>query len=370
MINHCKISILLAFFYFCPLLSETVYIVPFPGQEDDKLFSNISNPFRNRDDMLGNFFALKESINRIGYEVKSVASIKNLPDAKAIVCLDIPAWVPEVFNDLQQYPLEKRVLFLFEPPSVRPDNYDKNLHKYFGKIYTWMDDLVDNKKYFKFYEMQPTITIIDALVPFDDKKLCVILAGGRHDSPHPSQLYGERICIINYFEQYAPADLDFYGACWENTRQGKYQVYKGYAMSKIATLKNYRFCICYENMYGLKGYVTAEKILYCLVSGCIPVYWGASNITDYIPKDCFIDRRDFADTVQLHRYLKSLPQEEYEQYLSRIKEYLQSSQVLRFSREYWIDIFIRATVGDYDWSIAFTPEQKANLKKLYESSWR
>jgi hypothetical protein len=59
-------------------------------------------------------------------------------------------------------------------------------------------------------------------------------------------------------------------------------------------LEKYKFSICYENARDTPGYIT-EKIFDCFFAGCVPIYWGANNITDHIPKECFIDKRDFED---------------------------------------------------------------------------
>jgi hypothetical protein len=40
-------------------------------------------------------------------------------------------------------------------------------------------------------------------------------------------------------------------------------------------LKQYRFCLAYENEIG-DGYVT-EKLLHAKAAGCIPIYWGSSS---------------------------------------------------------------------------------------------
>ena len=41
-------------------------------------------------------------------------------------------------------------------------------------------------------------------------------------------------------------------------------------------------------MRNVNGYVT-EKIFDAFKAGCVPVYWGAENITKYVPAECFID---------------------------------------------------------------------------------
>ena len=45
------------------------------------------------------------------------------------------------------------------------------------------------------------------------------------------------------------------------------------------------------------------------VAGNIPIYWGADDIEDYIPKNCFIDRRNFSNHEKLYKkYLQRIYQ--------------------------------------------------------------
>ncbi|MCL1721757.1 glycosyltransferase family 10, partial [Vibrio parahaemolyticus] len=54
----------------------------------------------------------------------------------------------------------------------------------------------------------------------------------------------------------------------------RYKSYKGSVESKTHTLKNYKFCICFENAQMIEGYIT-EKIFDCFFSATVPIYWGA-----------------------------------------------------------------------------------------------
>ncbi len=115
---------------------------------------------------------------------------------------------------------KKPILILFEPPSVVPDNFDKALHEPFYKVYTWRDDLVDNKKYFKFfyYPMQKMIKPLK----FIKKKLCV-LVNAHKTSSHPAELYSERKKVIDFYEAEHPTEFDLYGRGWDG-----YSMYKGF----------------------------------------------------------------------------------------------------------------------------------------------
>jgi len=57
----------------------------------------------------------------------------------------------------------------------------------------------------------------------------------------------------------------------------------GGELKKHEFLKDYKFCLCYENELG-DGYVT-EKLLHAKAAGCIPIYWGSSDVVkDFDPR--------------------------------------------------------------------------------------
>lgn len=123
---------------------KKIYILP--GQWGD-LFA-LHNPAYNRDNCLEVTYRLRAFASELGYDIEQVHSLENLDDFDYLISFDVPL---EQLSYLSQYPKEKLVLFLWEPPSIIPQNYEKAYHSYFSKVYTWDDRLVDGKKYFKFY---------------------------------------------------------------------------------------------------------------------------------------------------------------------------------------------------------------------------
>lgn len=236
--------------------------------------------------------------------------------------------------DFSRVPQEKLVLVMWEPPTTQPELYAPEVQAKFGKIFTWDDDLVDNQKFFKLY--YPALKPMPEKLPaFEDKKFCVMICR-RLKSKHPKELYSERKKVIQFFEDRPVGEFDLFGYHWERE---KFKNYKGSIPDKLETLKNYKFSICYENMGHVKGYVT-EKIFDCFGAGVVPVYWGASNITDYVPADCFIDRRLFKNEEELYRFLKAMTQEEYEGYIHRIRLFLKSDMAQRFTAEYFLQDYL------------------------------
>ena len=80
------------------------------------------------------------------------------------------------------------------------------------------------------------------------------------------------------------------------------------------------------------------------MGGCVPIYWGAQNITDYIPSNTFIDKRNFKTYEELYAYIKNMPIHEYLNYLNNIENFLKSDKFYLFSIEYFTDTLIKEIV--------------------------
>lgn len=256
------------------------------------------------------------------------------------IFMNIPQGANKKYR-LEKLPKEKMILFMWEPPIRLRKMYSKGIQKCFSKIYTWNDDLVDNKTYFKFYypNRRPMLTELPSFV---EKDFITLISGATTDKTrhHPNELYSERIKAIRFFEENEPT-FAFYGINWNASQ---YPSYRGTIADKLEINKHYKFTICYENCQNLPGYIT-EKIFDCFAAGSIPIYWGASNIQDYIPGDCFIDRRKFSTLEELYSHLKSITPEEYENYLTRIRAYLASPESALFSPENYEKILLNVLGG-------------------------
>ncbi len=252
------------------------------------------------------------------------SKIKLPKDVEKIVFFNIMPKVARKY-DLSKFPREKLVLFMWEPKTVLRGMYLPQIRRCFSRVYTWNDSLVDGKTHFKFH--YPVLTsMIHDVVAFEEKKLCTLVASDLK-SRDENELYTARKEAIRFFEQVGEEGFEFYGRRWN---PAEYRGYRGEVGDKIGTIKHYRFNICYENTKDAPGYIT-EKIFDCFAAGTIPIYWGASNVDAYIPKDCFIDRNAFSCMEDLYAFMKAMSKEEYEGYLVRIRAFLASDAAQKFS---------------------------------------
>ena len=234
---------------------------------------------------------------------------------------------------LSQYPNDKLALVMWEPPLINPSAYENKKHEAYSRVYTWRDDLVDHQKYYKIYypALRP---MIDNPLDFDSKYLCALIASNKH-AYGPNELYTERQKTILFFEINHPAEFALYGRGWASSLK----TYKGSVLKKVDTLKNYKFSIVYENCKEVPGYIT-EKIFNSFEAGCVPIYWGAPNITSYIPKECFIARENFKTNVELYEFMKNMKKEQYLEYIKNIQTYLGSEKAQLYSSENFVKIMM------------------------------
>ncbi|MGI6723478.1 MAG: glycosyltransferase family 10 domain-containing protein [Arcobacteraceae bacterium] len=323
-------------------------IVVSKSYQNNKLF-DLNDKIINRDNCMYPFWLLKQEFKKYGYEL-ATQDIHSIEESQIVIYNEMPKILPKK-DDIQ-----KSYLLIFESELIRPDNWNLKNHKYFNKIFTWKDDIIDNKKYFKFNFAQEIPKTINKEVS-KKEKLCTLIAGNKKVN-HPFELYSKRIEAIRWFEKNHPNDFDFYGIGWDEFRsENKYvnillrksklskmfkpsfSSYKGKVDSKKEVLEKYKFAICYENARDISGYIT-EKIFDCFFAGCVPIYWGANNIKEHIPKDCFIDKREFESYEKLYEFITSINNEKYLQYLENIETFLKSDKAYLFSSEFFAKTLI------------------------------
>lgn len=246
---------------------------------------------------------------------------------------------------------------LNECEYIHADNSKINLLKRYDHVFSWNPNLVNLGLATKIQLAHPLGNgIIDG---FKNRDQLVVLFGSNRALRgwHPKHnLYSERVRTIRWFERNALNDFELYGKKWNlsgrlSTRLGavihslekripfkrkSFPSWKGSVINKQDILLRSRFSIVYENIQGLNGYIT-EKIFDAFVAGNVPIYWGASDIEEYIPKECFIDRRDFDNHNQLYNLIKNMSEEKYLAYQYSIKDFLENKSQL-FSCQKFADV--------------------------------
>jgi hypothetical protein len=279
----------------------------------------------------------------------------DVPDL--IVCLDVPR---EPLRSLipKEWAHVPRWAILSEAEVTVQHNWDPHVQEQFSRLFTWRDSLVDDKRFFRL-NLPNSIEAQRQELPAPDR-FCTLIAGNKRSS-HPLELYSKRREAIRWFERHHPDQFDLHGVGWDLlVLQGpralrafnvllpvqarrllapRFPSYRGPIKAKKDVLSRYRFAICFENAREIEDYIT-EKLFDCLLAGTIPVYWGAPNIADRVPADCFIDYRAFGLYEELYGHLVSLTDAECEMLRHAGRDFLQSDRAKPFSTESWVETLL------------------------------
>jgi len=227
-------------------------------------------------------------------------------------------------------PNAPKLLYIYEPSAIDPMQYTKRIWKDFDAILTWNTYLTQASPTFTFeagvyYDLPYCSDYGVALRPDPpdpqkrEKAICQIC--GDKYSLSAEEIYSERRKVARWFHRHARTRMDVFGIPPMDTPN-----YRGACENKSDTFGRYRYALCFENTFHpvwTRGYLT-EKILDCMASGTIPIYYGCSNIEELVPTDCFIDYRSLSSLEELDAYLQSMTDDEYLGYTKRMQAFFSS----------------------------------------------
>tara|TARA_R110002153_G_scaffold119109_1_gene264039 strand:- start:7641 stop:8393 length:753 start_codon:yes stop_codon:yes gene_type:complete len=206
---------------------------------------------------------------------------------------------------------EYKILVQIEPLSVNNNIQDFcERSSDFDLVLTWHSDILEtnNSKLFPFGTCW--IEKDDRRIFPKNKNLSIIAS---HKNYAPGHILRHQI-IHNY-----PEDLSLYGRGYKSIE------------NKITALKDYRFSLIIENEYSNNWFT--EKLIDCLVTGTVPIFWGCPNIHKFFDPRGFIL---FNNIDQIPKIKSECNESAYKNLLPFIKKNYHSAL------EY-VDIFDRIT---------------------------
>ena len=146
--------------------------------QNNRLFDE-SNFLSNRDDCLRQYIELRLKLLELGIELNTI-DITPVEISDLVIFINVP--------DKEDVQFKKSVilgktcfLLINELYLIHKLNADLEMHKYFTKIFTYQQELIDNIKYFKtnysfnFNQKYQNFRV----KPFNKKKLATIIAGNK-----------------------------------------------------------------------------------------------------------------------------------------------------------------------------------------------
>lgn len=289
--------------------------------------------------------------------------------ADVILFIDLPLDRKDIQQVKEQNSGAPLILLLKESPLFpywfRPEN-----HSDFAYVFTYNHKLVDHERYFElklpksfppengsprnFSERKPVVLLntnyYRGIKSFPTplhylKRLYTFRKRGWQftfrDALATDQklLYQERRNFAREALQKDSGILDIYGRGWEGQRYTWYyrffpdKPYVDYPAffegEKLELLSSYRFVFAYENYRGDVGYIS-EKMFDAFYAGAVPIYLGDENITNHVPKECFVDARDFKNLKSIAEYIQNCDEQTWLKKRKAIDDFIESDQIKPF----------------------------------------
>ena len=226
--------------------------------------------------------------------------------------------------------------YILEAPVVCPDPYAGIYHeKSFLGRFTALEPNPDYVtkicgEYIKNTYKSQVCAIFDYKTEWENKDKFMVIFTSVQDFEGPFKneysLGGvKRRTIVKAAERYGDK-FDFYGKKDDGCPNYRGRMFDGrrWDYPKMDCVAGYKFSICLENSM-FDGYVT-EKIAHSLNTRTIPIYYGAPNIKDYVPKELFIDMQDFETIDQCFDYVDSLSENKIKSIIEDIDSFVKDDK--------------------------------------------
>ena len=331
------------------MIPNITYVDPSsPAYYGDKLF-DASNIILNRDDSLVPFARLRQAFRAAGKDLRTADYLMKDPAGEGPSNYYSLGVLDNFKALIQRADVCLKAFVIFEPPVVDPRLYKAlpELTAAFESVYvhnTIGDGYslggVDASRLRQLYWPQPRTEVIAPYWERTERLDRIVVINGNHIPRNvANELYSKR---IEAMAALAPLGvIDLYGRGWAKwwsrasmwlpywkNRKMLMSIYKGACGSKYEVLSQYKFSLCFENM-AMKGYVT-EKIFDCFYAGTVPLYLGATDITDLVPADAYIDCRKFSSWQQIWHAIAILPSEKIESIKNAGRQFIQRPEGLKY----------------------------------------
>lgn len=330
--------------------SNTTYVdPPSPAYYGDKLFDT-SDAILNRDDSLVPYARVRQAFRAAGKDLRTADYLMKAPAGETISNYYSLGVLDNYKALLQRTDVRLKAFVIFEPPVVDPRLYKAlpELTAAFERVYIhnitgdgYSLEGVDASRLRQLYWPQPRDEVIAQYWERTERLDRIVVINGNHiPRKVPNELYSKRIEAMAALAPLGVVDL--YGRGWAKwwsrasmwlpywkNRRTLMSIYKGACDSKYEVLSQYKFSLCFENM-AMKGYVT-EKIFDCLYAGTVPLYLGATDISDLIPEAAYVDCRRFGSLVKMQEFLVRMTELELQAMRKAGRAFLCSSQGKKYA---------------------------------------
>ena len=309
--------------------------------QENRIFDEY-NEIVNRDDCQRPYIELRKRLFGRGYDLLTCDQL-NWCDAAAVLFVNIPSQ-DDGYRQRAYAAGVPMYAIVNELSAIHTNNRMVSLHEGLKKIFTYQRKLWDEKRYIRLHYAFNVPTQVSG--SFARSGLCTIIANNKSLSAE-NELYSLRRQAIKWFEKNHPDDLDVYGKGWQ-VRLDPVRTLRSYSiqdLQRVAQNANLNPWLRTGSRSALRmlalepGWIT-EKIFDCLFQGCVPVYLGPDEITEYVPENCFVDFRRFRSFKELYEFMREYDERQYEEFLESVNKYVRSEMIRPFTTQFFVETIL------------------------------
>ena len=295
------------------------------------------------------------------------ADVVSLDDADALIYMAQPESPKDVLQNKRKHPGLKTVLLMSETSLgcryvANPEN-----HTVYDAVITYIDTLVDDKRYFFLPPRAYFRDRIKSGLPFARRRMGCLVGTNRKMTYRtglmtmrkgwkfslkdwidyvscPGELISFRSEVGKMCAKYRDRGFDLFGEGWGLFRE-TLEICKGVPpTSALDYIGNYRYYFALENHSGPCSLIS-ERIWDALWGDAVPVYRGNTTLSKFVPPECYIDAMRFRKTRDLFEHLCALPESDWTQYRSAGRDFIHSERIVEFLPEAFAERFLSYIVA-------------------------
>jgi hypothetical protein len=340
-------------------------IPPAPGFENNALFEGRRNnrgphsPNTHWLDCLAAVYKRAKELNI----VFGTADVIPKQDADILIYMAQPNSPNDVIVHKLKYPSQKAILVMWETSLGARYTSNPQNHSGYDAIFTYVNTLVDEKRYFflpprAFYRHR-----IATGLPFEQRRVACLVGTNRQMRYRtalfamkkgwkfslkdwidyvfcPGELISFRSKVGRLCASYGDSTFDIFGEGWEMLPETRYVCLGIPKESTLRYLGKYRYYFALEN-HASSCSLISERVWDALWGDTVPVYFGHTGLDEFIPRECFIDARQFKDVQEMLDWLCRAPERTWTKYRTAGREFIHSEAVEKFLPEAFAEGFVR-----------------------------
>jgi len=260
-------------------------------------------------------------------------------------------------------PGQRAILVMLETALGARYTLNPKNHVAYDAVFTYVLPLVDGMRYFflpprAFYRHR-----INTGVPFEQRRIGCLVGTNRRFRYRsgvftmrkgwkfslrdwidyvfcPGELISLRSELGKACATYPNGGFDLFGEGWDLLPETRNVCLGIPRQSTLTYIGRYRYYFAFENHAGDYGLIS-ERIWDALWGDTVPVYLGHTGIDQFIPRECYIDARQFKKPREMLDWLYRAPESTWEKYHTAGREFIRSSAVEKFLPEAFAECFVR-----------------------------